>query len=80
METIKKIINAIDGRRAGYAEGMPLYTIILNDKARALIASEILKNGGVLKNLQLNKRPRTIHGVPYTIDPYQKQLFRIVER
>lgn len=81
METLNKIRDAVLDKRAKLpitTQGRPLFTIILNDKARALLAKEIIRNKTVIN--YINFKPQTIDGIPYTVDPYQKELFRIVER
>ena len=52
--------------------------VIINENARRELARWMSKNNWV-DVINIDSKPRTIHGWPYTVDASQKMPFRVVE-
>jgi hypothetical protein len=51
-------------------------TIVISQTARL----DILQDGRRFKLIRVKTKPRTMFGIPFTVDHDQKEPFRIVER
>lgn len=71
--SIRHEINRL--RRKRYPK-KPLLTIIINENARR----ELMKERSKYCIVNSDSTPRTIDGIPYTVDKRQNRPFRIVER